>query len=149
MCVCRLDCHFYGSMPSSRRIGCHLPPLRCSHIAEPTCQFSATIVILCEGNRTAHIIRERPDHLCGWLGLAPNKAHVSPQPLDVCASRVLAALLLHAVLLINYTRIWRFNADRQRTAYDAVEPASRPFQRIERTIKNLLASRTARGSRKV
>ena len=41
----------------------------------------------------------------GWSGIAPGKAHVLPRLLGVCAPRVLAALLLHAVLLLNYTHM--------------------------------------------
>ena len=41
----------------------------------------------------------------GWSGIAPGKAHVSPRLLGVCAPRVPAALLLHAVLLLNYTHM--------------------------------------------
>lgn len=50
----------------------------------PTKQFSTAIVILCEVNRNAHIIWERPGHLCGWpdlnrlpeiIALAPRHPH--------------------------------------------------------------------------
>lgn len=42
---------------------------------------------------------------CRRSGIAPGKAHVSPRLLGVCAPRVPTALLLHAVLLLNYTHM--------------------------------------------
>ena len=59
MCVCRVIITSWIALQHHYAVSSiHLPS-----------SFPRPLSLLCEGNRTAHIIRERPDHLCGWLEL--------------------------------------------------------------------------------